>query len=409
MSVFVDPRIVPDPPFRGTVRAPAADQQEVAGLVEAISEGRLYDVERWIQGGTPLQFIYPEDRRKCPKSPMQAAIRTGQHDVVLLLLCNGYRPDLERRSPYSEALRRREHGIVRLLFAWNVDATTAETHEVASCYDKALVEEFWRRGLDFGCDHELAGALAYATSNRHLYGFMKRNCQRDLVLQRELDRGLCMAVDEENEKAVNLCVWAGADPWAPIDDWHHDEEDTELWQSAIERAVSWGRTHLLKPLKLGTRDGDIQSLYEHVWDADAYAALAEVEPTEDHNPLIRGALSRLGMGHPFESRSERLLKRMFTSGGRLTELDGYVCRRLQRYLLGVSEWQARDIVRLLKDPENVDEGVFLQIIHSPSLVDRHREFGISVGSLDKLADLPTTSKGVIAAMRRQEKARRRRR
>jgi hypothetical protein len=65
--------------------------------------------------------------------------------------------------------------------------------------------------------------------------------------------------------------------------------------------------------------------------------------------------------------------------------------------------------RLLKDPENVEEPVFLQIIHSPGLVDRHREFGIPTASLKKLAELPTTSKGVLAAVRRQLKPRRRRR
>jgi hypothetical protein len=88
-AAFVDPRRSPNPPFSGPPRPPAEDAADLAGLVGAIDAGRFHEVECWIAAGDPLQFVYPANRRKSPKSPLQAAIRTCQNDEVRFLLCNG--------------------------------------------------------------------------------------------------------------------------------------------------------------------------------------------------------------------------------------------------------------------------------------------------------------------------------
>ncbi len=95
-TTFVDPRTQPKPPWTGTPRPPAESVADVKPLIDAISEGRIYDAETWIAAGKPLQFVYSTDRRKSPTSPLQAAIWSAGHDAVLLLLCNGYRLELER-------------------------------------------------------------------------------------------------------------------------------------------------------------------------------------------------------------------------------------------------------------------------------------------------------------------------
>jgi hypothetical protein len=63
-------------------------------------EGRLYNVERWIGEGKPLQLA-PEAIRKGtrPKTALQIALETGQHSLAFLLLRNGYRLELERYRP----------------------------------------------------------------------------------------------------------------------------------------------------------------------------------------------------------------------------------------------------------------------------------------------------------------------
>src|SRR5688500_6283058 len=100
-SAFVDPRTQPTPPWTGPIREPAATVAEVRPLIDFLRAGRVYDVESWIAEGKPLQFSYSTDRRRSPTSPLQEAIWSGGHAAVLLLLCNGYRLDLERRSPLT--------------------------------------------------------------------------------------------------------------------------------------------------------------------------------------------------------------------------------------------------------------------------------------------------------------------
>src|SRR5262245_42537061 len=74
--------------------------EELRELHRNCREGRLYEVERWIADGKPLQLA-PGGIKKfsSPKSALQIALETGQHSLSLLLLRNGYRLDLERYSP----------------------------------------------------------------------------------------------------------------------------------------------------------------------------------------------------------------------------------------------------------------------------------------------------------------------
>src|SRR5262245_11536053 len=92
---FVDPRSNPEPPPRGS-RTPAAHGDELRELVTLCRRGRVYEVERWIQSGRPIQAVtYKRPKKPSLVSPLRTAIRMKHRDVVLLLLCNGYRLDLE--------------------------------------------------------------------------------------------------------------------------------------------------------------------------------------------------------------------------------------------------------------------------------------------------------------------------
>lgn len=124
-AMFVDPRSRPTPPWRGPKRRPAPSPGDVAPLRDALAAGRLYDAEAWVAAGNPLQFAYSADTRRSPTSPLQVAIWSRGYDAVLLLLCNGYRTELERRSPLTEALRARRLDLVRLLLEWGPTSRTS--------------------------------------------------------------------------------------------------------------------------------------------------------------------------------------------------------------------------------------------------------------------------------------------
>ena len=75
--------------------------------------------QRWIQGGGPIQALqYKRPRKPAVIGPLRTAIRKKNRDLVLLLLCNGYRLDLEPSEPESvldEALKMRALDILDLL------------------------------------------------------------------------------------------------------------------------------------------------------------------------------------------------------------------------------------------------------------------------------------------------------
>ncbi len=404
---FVDPRTKPTPPWTGASRPPTGTVAHVTTFVAAITGGRFYDVEQWIADGRPLQFKPPGDPRKTPLSPLCAAIDTGQYDVVVLLLCNGYDTELEEVCPFSAALSVRRYDIVDLLLAWGSTPSPACVKQVVSCYDTKVIEKLWRCGIDLSAQKALAGAVASSTRNLPLYGFLKRHRLEDPRLQRGLDVGLCRAVERENEKAVSLCVWAGADPWAQVRlPWYRESVEDEVaedeaWSAdmcAAGHAILRRRSGLLRLMRLRADARHFQELYSIVWDVEDFDVLYRIAPPEDLSGVAERALGHLWVG--LSDSNLRLLRRSFELGGRIEQITDYQARNLRDQLRRASAWSGRKLVQLLQDPTHVAEAVFLKIIHSPKVIDNAKELGITMQNLEKLAELPTTSSSVRAAARR---------
>lgn len=412
---YVDPRTKPTPPWKGPSRAPAASVTDVAPLIKAFSDGRIYDAETWIAAGKPLQFVYPENGRKSPNSPLQSAIWSAGYDAALLLLCNGYRLDLERRSPLTEALKAKSLDVVKLLLDWGADPHDVDANAVVSCYDAAIVEDFWRRGLDFSDDNALAGALAHATSNRPLYGFMKSHAAEDPALQRELDRGLSFAVDNQlfydessAEKAVHLCIWAGADPWhcVPIPyEQEENDDDADEWSAgecAAGRAVYHRRANLILPMKLKSASPHFQALYEVVRDRATYDALVGIEPPRNPAAVVEAVLRSFAWDRSLDRPTDSgFLVHLLEAGPRVDQLNDPAPHFLREYLLGSDGGTARTVIRVLQDPEHVERSFFLRIVASAPFVRRRRELGITRESLKALAELRDAPESVRAAARRE--------
>src|SRR5437867_6158303 len=95
MTRFVDPRSNPEPPSRVS-REPAAHGEELLEFVRFCATGRVYDAERWVRDDLPIQArSYKTPKKRTIETPLHAAVRTKHRDLVLLLLCNGYRLDFE--------------------------------------------------------------------------------------------------------------------------------------------------------------------------------------------------------------------------------------------------------------------------------------------------------------------------
>jgi hypothetical protein len=89
MASFIDPRTNSHAGVARPVARTTDDPIALAELKRLCRDGRLYDVERWIQSGRPLQLDQTTAvKQRQRTSALQIALETRNHALVLLLLAN---------------------------------------------------------------------------------------------------------------------------------------------------------------------------------------------------------------------------------------------------------------------------------------------------------------------------------
>lgn len=408
MLFWIDPRTNPSPPYRGPERVLAGDESEVDGLTAACREGRLYRAEAWIASGQPLQAA-PDRRRRHTRvaTPLSASIAAGNFDLVRLLLCNGYRTELEHRSPLDEVLEARRGDLMELLLEWGADPARADIGRIFETYQRPVFERFWLAGVDLTAEGEMARTLAYSTRNRPLYGFAKNYRDRDHRIQRALAVALGTAIRGRNDKAVSLCTWAGADPRRRVAEIGQDPANDPDGLTAFEQAIASDAPEYLRKLGFDPTTDDIQPLYEHCYKLDSLRALVSIRPPEDWIPTTQRFLHWLAfhVRHSLYGTSVREVEAVFGLGGRLGVLDRYFKTEVRGLLLALDEWEAKRLFHLLRDPANMSRPAFLDLIAHEKLAARYSSWswqkGVDRGLWAELAATPS----VPAPVRRMARER----
>jgi hypothetical protein len=100
----------------------ARSLEDLRPLQELCRQGRLYEVERWIVEGKPLQLAHAAIHKSArPKTALEIALETGQHSLVSVLLKSGYRLELERYRPPPGETAEKGH-YVDYSLVWRFDA-----------------------------------------------------------------------------------------------------------------------------------------------------------------------------------------------------------------------------------------------------------------------------------------------
>ena len=370
---FVDPRTNPEPPS-AVSRDPAAHGEDLLEFVRLCSACRVYEAERWIREGRPIQALtYRRLKKPTVLSPIRAAIRENNSDVVLLLLCNGYRLDLERDhdgSVLDEALVIRGFEILELLLKWGAEATNVRTENVVDTYRTDLIDRFWRAGVDYTDDPAFVPYLAH-TANKPLYGWLRRN-RSDSRLQDALDVALIEAVIEDREKAVHLLAWAGANPHRKVPSLREldspDAWDQEGLSSSAETAISYGRQSLWKVLRV-TAMPDLEAQVARAHDARTLKALVEISPPRDWSAAILWFIWKMCVRFSSSSwDSQDALRFIESRGGMLTAIGADQVGHVRRQLLDLSDrsdflW----LLKWLKKPKNCEPVLFNQLAATPGM------------------------------------------
>jgi hypothetical protein len=379
-NLWVDPRSNPKPKRATLQPRIAEDEADIAELMRLCKTGRIYQVEPWIRSGKPLQVRHEED---CswhrPKTPLKIAIETGQYDLALLLLCNGYSTELEPPGTLNFALEQRAWDFVDLMLAWGTDPGQADPYFILDTYQRPIMDRFWELGVDFSRDNTLASYLSEATRNKPAYGWARRHRSEPKIAY-QLALGLEEAVSEDREKAVCLLLWAGADPHRRVPSlrWGSGIEDDpdDDRQSAIECAVHSGHGHLLRHLKPDPKLDDIDELYSWASDPTALRHLAAIQPPSDWSTAIVRNIHSWGYAWR-ETKARECLRHIFEDqSGCLRTLDGDGRRDLRRSMLRLNDYDLKWLLLMLGKADHCERSIFLELIRTPTMRKRMVRMGL---------------------------------
>ena len=345
--------------------------------------GRLFDLQRWIHEGRPLQL----DQERPPhhsthRSALEVCIETGQHSMAQLLLEAGYRLDEGRRSPFDCAFRKRRTDIIDLLFEHGADPKRASPWELFATYDRLLVQRFYDAGLDLAQGHDLSLYLSEHT-NKPLLGFCRRQAPHDRVIRRELLMAFHECVPEPRlEKRAMPCLWAGADPHERL-----PEEDVpgEEWAAAVELAVLYRNLPILRACKPDPERIDFDKLYRYARQEEAVAFLSEIKGPRDMTPIMESMCGQFGdirtmravlaLGPRWETASKETLAQIrqqllwMARDRSRYELGDPVCRRGDTYRL-------KEMLQLLMDPEFCAPEIFAELTRTQTMQKHLQEMGL---------------------------------
>lgn len=381
-AVFIDPRGLPRPRAGGPTARTSTEPDALTELHRLCREGRLYDIERWIQEGRSLQLVAGAVAgRGRVSSALEIALEQRNHALLLLLLCNGYDTNREPTSPLNLALRARRWDLVDLLLEWGADPHQVDLADLFETYHSGLFERFRSLGVDLTAGHALAEALGYHSSNKPLFGFAKRHRRDDPRIQLELDIALAHHARKGNEKGLELCLWAGADPHNPVPDLDYpqpadddapDEDEGFSGYSAIYEACSSGHAEILERLSPDPARDDFDELYRVARSASVIDVLARYQPPQHATPLIQHQLFWLNFGYD-RWESLEALRRLFEHGLRWETASSEEIAGIRRDILKTSDHVFVDLIKLLAEGEHCSSDILQELARTPTMRARMKK------------------------------------
>lgn len=389
MNAFIDPRgplnLLADRPVARLTEEP----DDLSVLCQLSVEGRLYEVERWIQTGHPLQLAVDQSPgRSRWRSPLRIALEARNHALVLLLLSNGYDPNREYESPLNVALEARRWDLLDLLLEWGANPLQVDLEDLFGTYRSELFERFRSLGVDLTAGHALAYTLTEHTSNKPLFGFAKRHRAEDTKIQTELNIALLYHAEKGHEKGVQLCLWAGAEPHAPAPSlrWGflEEEEDGEDGEeglegsSAVEAACRYGNAQIVERLGPDPSLDDFDKLYRAASTTSVLDLLAHQARPRDGGAVLRHHLwwasFDLGFGLG-TGRSLSTVQHLFELGVRWGPSTKEEIAEVRGWLLKASKYRFVDAMKLLSTGDYCSPEILQELARTPAMRRRMKEVG----------------------------------
>jgi hypothetical protein len=97
-----------------------ASIEELKEFASLVQNGRLFDVQAWLENGKPFRTT-----ARTRANPISESVRIGFHSIVEVFLAAGLSP-AERSAVLAEAVRARREGLVELLMEHGADVRAGQ-------------------------------------------------------------------------------------------------------------------------------------------------------------------------------------------------------------------------------------------------------------------------------------------
>jgi hypothetical protein len=284
-------------------RKPVESFEEIQPLLDLCKAGKLFEVQKWIAEGKPVDPpLIPKNRKN---SPLRLAIELGFHSLVEVLLEGGAQIEDEQSSLIGLALEKRRLDLIELLVKYGADAKSFPMEWVLWKGDRKIIDFFIEQGGDMETGNPLAQALC-----GHIYsvlGVLKHYEELFPSLKEQANIALRHSCQKGNLKWVSLMLWAGADPYAKGPSSPNEAPDPEEDCCALELAAIFGYLEIfkLKPIRLTLTHSRQQDLLRWACEADKSDLLIDLltkgfDPKtlpDSGSSLIQGLLTRLCLAY----------------------------------------------------------------------------------------------------------------
>ena len=239
-------------PNAAVARAP----EDTKELVSLCRTGRLYDIERWITAGKPLDVPAKYG------SLLQVAVHTGFHSLIELI-AKHENNQLSKNAALADAVSLHRLDFIQLLVENGAEVKSVPFADVLLEWNPHIFRFFLERGADpvEGSPFSVAFTNKIRTALGPFVELKRSRPELSAALQEQSDCALRYFCGKGDMKWISLMLWAGANPRTRGPNLEKDyTNDPECFTTALREASYSGNVEVLKKLKPDPNWDDLSDL-----------------------------------------------------------------------------------------------------------------------------------------------------
>jgi ankyrin repeat protein len=230
--------------------------EDAKTLLKLCRDGRLYEIEKWIADGKPL------DPPPKSETPLQVAVQTGFYSLIELLAKHENNQS-SKNAALADAVSLHRLDFIELLVENGAEVKSVPFTDVLLEWNPHIVRFFLAHGADMaeGAPFAVAFSQKIRTALGVFVELKRSRPELSAALQEQADRALRYFCDKGDLKWISLMLWAGANPRSRGPTLYKDyTDDPECFTTAIREATYSGNIEVLKKLKPDPSRDDLNDL-----------------------------------------------------------------------------------------------------------------------------------------------------